>query len=78
MHNYICDTCGAYLDPGERCTCHETHEKNLRMVDELLEPDADGQMTLKEILKPYHRNHEEIEHERKNYRVVEKNGKRWD
>ena len=42
MYKYICDTCGAHLDPGERCTCHDTHEKNLRMVDELLEPDADG------------------------------------
>ena len=51
MHNYICDTCGAYLDPGERCTCHDTHEKNLRMVEELLEPDADGQMTLKETMR---------------------------
>lgn len=51
MHNYICDTCGAYLDPGERCTCNETHEKNLRMVDELLTEDRDGQMTLKETMK---------------------------
>ena len=51
MYNHICDTCGAYLDPGERCTCHDTHEKNLRMVDELLEPDADGQMALKETMK---------------------------
>lgn len=40
MYNYICDICGAYLDPGERCSCHDTHEKNLRMVDELLEPDT--------------------------------------
>ena len=48
MHNYICDNCGAYLDPGERCTCHNVHEKNLQMVDELLAEDEDGQMTLKE------------------------------
>lgn len=48
MYNYICDICGAYLDPGERCTCHSTHEKNLQMVDELLTEDQDGQMTLKE------------------------------
>lgn len=51
MYNYRCDNCGAYLDPGERCTCRDTHEKNLRMVEELLEPDLDGQMTLKETMK---------------------------
>lgn len=49
MYNYRCDNCGAYLDPGERCTCHSTHEKNLRMVDELLTEDQDGQMILKEV-----------------------------
>lgn len=49
MYNYRCDNCGAYLDPGERCTCHDTHEKNLQMVDELLAEDRDGQMILKEV-----------------------------
>ena len=49
MYNYRCDNCGAYLDPGERCTCHDTHEKNLQMVDELLAEDQDGQMILKEV-----------------------------
>ena len=49
MYNYRCDNCGAYLDPGERCTCHDTHEKNLQMVDELLTEDQDGQMILKEV-----------------------------
>lgn len=48
MYNYRCDSCGAYLDPGERCSCHSTHEKNLKMVDEMLTEDRDGQMTLKE------------------------------
>lgn len=48
MHNYIRDNCGAYLDPGERCTCHDTHERNLAMVDELLTEDQEGQMTLRE------------------------------
>lgn len=23
----ICPECGAYLDPGEKCTCHEELEK---------------------------------------------------
>ena len=49
MYNYRFDNCGAYLDPGERCTCHDTHEKNLHMVDELLTEDQDGQMMLKEV-----------------------------
>ena len=51
MHNYICDRCGAYLDPGERCTCRDTHELNLRMVDELLTEDQAGQMILKEAME---------------------------
>mgnify|MGYP006067084905 CR=1 FL=1 len=50
MYNYRCDSCGAYLDPGERCTCHDTHEKNLQMVDELLTEDQDGQMALTETI----------------------------
>ena len=41
MYNYRCDNCGAYLDPGERCTCHDTHEKNLKMVDELFAEDPE-------------------------------------
>lgn len=49
MYNYRCEDCGAYLDPGERCTCYSTHEKNLRMVAELLTEDQDGQMILKEV-----------------------------
>lgn len=48
MYNYRCDNCGAHLDPGERCACSGTHEKNLQMVDELLSEDQDGQMMLKE------------------------------
>lgn len=48
MYNYRCDNCGAYLDPGERCTCNHTHKKNLQMVGELFAEDQDGQMTLKE------------------------------
>ena len=51
MYNYRCDNCGAYLDPGERCTCSGTHEKNMQMVDELFAEDQDGQMTLKETMK---------------------------
>ena len=49
MYSYRCDNCGAYLDPGERCTCRNTHERNLKMVEELLSEDQDGQMILKEV-----------------------------
>lgn len=50
MYNYRCGNCGAYLDPGERCTCQSTHERNLQMVDELLTEELDGQMILKETM----------------------------
>jgi len=23
MHNYVCTSCGAYLDPEEKCDCQE-------------------------------------------------------
>ena len=61
MYNYRCDNCGAYLDPGERCTCSGTHEKNLQIVDELLSEDQDGQMVLKETKNRYYRNYMEEE-----------------
>lgn len=50
MHNYICERCGCYLDPGEHCDCLKTQERNRQMVDELLSEDQDGQMTLKEAI----------------------------
>lgn len=62
MYNYRCDSFGSYLDPGERCTCHSTHECNLQMVDELLTEDQDGQMTLRETMKRQYRNYMEVEH----------------
>ena len=62
MYSYKCDICGAYLDPGEQCDCRNTYEKNMRMMDELLAPDQDGQMTLKETLIGHHRNYMEVEH----------------
>lgn len=27
MYGYVCERCGAYLDPGERCDCIEDEEK---------------------------------------------------
>ena len=51
MYTYICQRCGLYLDPGEKCDCLKTQERNRQMVDELLVEDQDGQMTLKEAEK---------------------------
>lgn len=62
MYNYRCDNCGAYLDPGERCTCSNKHEKNLQMADDMLSEDLDGQMTLRETVKRQYRNYMEVEH----------------
>ena len=33
MYNYICESCGAHLDPGERCDCKkEAKEKKMRYL----------------------------------------------
>lgn len=26
MYNYLCERCGAHLDPQERCTCMDKHK----------------------------------------------------
>lgn len=48
MHNYICDICGCYLDPGEKCDCQKEQEHNRKIVEDFLTEDRDGQMVLKE------------------------------
>lgn len=50
MYTYICPRCGLYLDPGEKCDCLKTQERNRQMVDELFAEDQDGQMMLKEVV----------------------------
>lgn len=49
MYTYICQRCGLYLDPGEKCDCLKAQECNRQMVDELFAEDQDGQMMLKEV-----------------------------
>jgi len=43
----VCETCGAHLDPGERCDCEEERERERREADVifrlLYEIDDDGQ-----------------------------------
>jgi len=46
MKNYICDLCGAYLDPGEHCTCEEEKEEKIKRLMEMLAMQDDGQFVL--------------------------------
>lgn len=36
MYQYRCDRCGAYLDPGERCTCEEDAARERERAERLL------------------------------------------
>lgn len=27
MYKYVCECCGAYLDPGEKCDCEEERKR---------------------------------------------------
>ena len=54
MYGYICNRCGAHLDPGERCDCIEEEEnkKQKRFLssskaEELLENTEWQQQTLR-------------------------------
>lgn len=50
MYNYICDICGCYLDPGEKCNFQKEQEQNRKIVEDFLTEDRDGQMVLKEAV----------------------------
>ena len=43
MMNYICEHCGAYLDPGEKCDCMDEKKKNIERIMEFLIPSDSGQ-----------------------------------
>lgn len=43
---YRCDYCGAYLDPGEKCTCLEEKEEWFRLWNNSTEEDQNGQLVL--------------------------------
>lgn len=32
MHPYRCDTCGCYLDPGNKNQCDKCHNKNKKLA----------------------------------------------
>ena len=49
----ICPDCGAYLDPGEQCSCHMEHmmeqekkEKATAFVEKMVKEDRNGQLRL--------------------------------
>lgn len=44
MYGYICERCGAHLDPGEKCDCMRK-EKQDRLLSKVRE-GQDGQMCL--------------------------------
>lgn len=46
MHRYICDKCGANLDPEERCDCEDVKAAEQmrweKQFEELLTTDSNG------------------------------------
>lgn len=50
MYNYICDICGCYLDPGEKCDCQGERKQRRKAMDGLLAEEKSGQMVLKEAV----------------------------
>ena len=49
----ICPDCGAYLDPGEQCSCHEEHliemerkEKATAFVEKMVKEERNGHVLM--------------------------------
>ncbi len=36
MYGYLCEKCGAHLDPGEKCDCEEEKARRQKEIDVLL------------------------------------------
>ena len=48
-----CPNCGAYLDPGEQCSCHEEYmmeqeerEKETAFIEKIVREERNGQLRL--------------------------------
>lgn len=48
-----CPDCGAYLDPGERCICHDEHmirakqkRKAAANIEKMIQEERNGQLRL--------------------------------
>lgn len=47
---YICDYCGAHLDPGEKCDCQREDERLKETWRRLTSEDKNGQITFIDIV----------------------------
>jgi hypothetical protein len=54
MHNYKCDYCGCFLDPGEKCDCQEASERLRKKYEQLTAVTKDGQIILGGIERELH------------------------
>lgn len=43
MHNYICQNCGTYLDPGEKCECQEEIRTPKGATDKTKKEESHGE-----------------------------------
>ena len=50
MHKYVCQSCGANLDPGEKCDCTEKRKEAQILRKQLFVQEKDGQFALKELI----------------------------
>ena len=55
----ICPDCGAYLDPGEQCSCHEEHliemerkEKATAFVEKMVKEERNGPVSYTHLTLP--------------------------
>lgn len=46
MNNYMCDRCGAMLDPGERCDCWLSKYQAAKKWERMTVKGSHGQITL--------------------------------
>lgn len=52
MHNYICEECGAYLDPGEKCDCMDReHELRKRKAEAERLAEFEGMWEQQEVVR---------------------------
>lgn len=47
MYGYICEHCGAHLDPGETCDCRERNNEFLERLKEMLQTESNGQLSIR-------------------------------
>ena len=50
MYKYVCRSCGANLDPGEKCDCISKRKETEEQYEQLLKQEKDGQFALKELI----------------------------